>query len=163
MKINLTSLLLLIFAFLVTHASAETNENWAVGRWFLTNITNTAPTTQDAPIEMEKQMMIFQEDGSIRRYSKEKGFTDLLFTYKTADNEIYLQALKNKYLPAGHLREDGSLVLDFTKGRILVYKHISPLASFDKIDFDGMIQIQFKQTDQANQSIHSITASGGSE
>jgi hypothetical protein len=153
MKTKLTSFALLIFVCVCTHVRADKHEKWAVGRWLLISITNAVPTSQDAPTEMEKQMMIFQEDGSIRHYSKEKGFKDLVFEYKTIDNEMYLQGPKNKFLPAGQLSEDGKLVMDFRKGRIMVYQRISPLTSFDEIDFDGVIKIQFKPNKSANQNI----------
>lgn len=153
MKRKLTSFLILTLVFVCTHARAEENENWAAGRWLLVSITNAVPTSEDAPTEMKKQMMVFQEDKSIRHYSKEKGYKDLLFKYKIIGDEMYLQGANNKYLPAGQLRKGGNLVMDFRKGRIMVYQRISPLTPFDEIDFDGVIKIQFKTEKSANQHI----------
>jgi hypothetical protein len=153
MKTKLPSFVLLTLVCICTHLRADENEKWAVGRWLLISVTNSAPVSEEARTEIEKQMMIFHEDGSIKRYSKETGFTDLVFKYKTIKKEIYLQVPKNKYLPAGHLKEDGTLAMNFQKGRIVIYKRISPLTPLDEIDFDGVIKIQFKQNKSANQNI----------
>ena len=102
--------------------------SWIHGKWI--SIGRSKDTVKRDKSPAPGHVVFFTRNGKIKRYSKDTGWKLIKGFFKTKDSVLKMRVLED-FRDMGQLRKDGKLIMNFSKGRYILYE---PLPDNTKVE-----------------------------